>query len=513
MTKSLGKGLGALLRTGEGEKTETSNITEKKLELNRKLIDINKEIGELQGRIDEKRKSITVDIMFGRPVSKEELVELEEKAKVKREERDLLQSEMNILKSGSSDADDIKIMEGETDPGMVRRSKDIDLRMVRELMPFNDKVADQSEVAALEDDLYLEKLKMENHPSSSLNAVKMESLKIKEEVASKPASGEIMDDHQVDRIPDETDERSEVPAEEPAAETGEVPDIEIKPESVDADSEEITADSLDIPAADPAMPVIDTDPPHLEEPSDEEAGETDAADRPVAIDEYAEGTDVIVSEEGIDKDLPDSIEEIHEEINDVHEIDNIKIAESLMNPGKKPAVRRLRRVKRTISEHSPEYQRALFTTILKANEMMERGQIQDAIQVLEMIYMDNPDDDEVLYHLGNAYFITGDLETAYQHLKKATRLNPGSFRAYNNLGVILQKTGHFEEAIRSLNHALELNQKYERSWYNLGSLFMELDPPLLNEAVIFLKRAIEIDPDYQKARDKLKLCRDMQKTL
>jgi hypothetical protein len=39
---------------------------------------------------------------------------------------------------------------------------------------------------------------------------------------------------------------------------------------------------------------------------------------------------------------------------------------------------------------------------------------------------------------------------------------------------------------------------------------MELNPPLLNEAVIFLKRAIEIDPNYEKAKEKLKICRDLQ---
>ena len=60
-----------------------------------------------------------------------------------------------------------------------------------------------------------------------------------------------------------------------------------------------------------------------------------------------------------------------------------------------------------------------------------------------------------------------------------------------------------------LGLATEINNLYERAWYNLGSIFMEIEPPLLDEASIFLRRAIECDPGYEKARKKLEECRSM----
>jgi tetratricopeptide (TPR) repeat protein len=129
--------------------------------------------------------------------------------------------------------------------------------------------------------------------------------------------------------------------------------------------------------------------------------------------------------------------------------------------------------------------------------------------MLEAVLKEYPDDDEVLYHLGNTYFMEGDLLTSEVYFSKAAELNPKSFRAHNNLGVVQKNLGKKESAIRELNLAIELNPKYERAWFNLGILFMEIQPPLLKEASIFLKRAIEMQPNFHKAREKLDECRSI----
>jgi Flp pilus assembly protein TadD len=63
-----------------------------------------------------------------------------------------------------------------------------------------------------------------------------------------------------------------------------------------------------------------------------------------------------------------------------------------------------------------------------------------------------------------------------------------------------------EAAIRAFNQALEIQPNYERAWMNLGVIFMEIEPPMLREASIFLRRAIEIQPGLKKAREKLEEC-------
>jgi len=156
---------------------------------------------------------------------------------------------------------------------------------------------------------------------------------------------------------------------------------------------------------------------------------------------------------------------------------------------------------------SPGYRKTVNNVITKANKLMERGRIDEGLEILEHANSVHPGDGEIQYHLGNAYFLLGEMDLSYKWLKMAVKRNKENFRAYNNIGVILQKTGHLEEGIRALNHALEIYSDYERAWYNLGSIFMELDPPMLKEATVFLRRALELDPDYIKAKEKLKKCR------
>ncbi len=148
----------------------------------------------------------------------------------------------------------------------------------------------------------------------------------------------------------------------------------------------------------------------------------------------------------------------------------------------------------------------MYEIIDRSIMMMETGDPVGAKDQLLKALTEYPMDDELLYHLGNSFFMLGDLENAEVRFRKAVEKNPTSYRALNNLGIVLRKKGKREQAIRVLNQSLEVNNKYERAWFNLGTIFMEIEPPLLKEAQIFLKRALECDPSYQKAREKLAEC-------
>ncbi|MGA1872461.1 MAG: tetratricopeptide repeat protein [Thermoplasmatota archaeon] len=153
----------------------------------------------------------------------------------------------------------------------------------------------------------------------------------------------------------------------------------------------------------------------------------------------------------------------------------------------------------------------MYDLIQGALDRISSGDMEGSRRTLENILAEYPNDDEVLYHLGNTYFMSGDLEEAEALFNKVVDSNPSSYRAYNNLGVVQQKLDKKQSAIQSFNQALEIDPNYERAWLNLGSLFMELDPPLLKEAAIFLRRALEIQPGLVKARTKLEECESRMK--
>jgi len=185
---------------------------------------------------------------------------------------------------------------------------------------------------------------------------------------------------------------------------------------------------------------------------------------------------------------------------------------------KRPMVRRVKRavspkkiriLKGATQKIARSRDERMYELIQKALDRMSDGDFIVARGMLEEVLDEYPDDDEVLYHIGNTFYMEGDLLTAEVYFSRSADLNPDSYRAHNNLGVVQKDLGKKEFAIRELNLAIELNPRYDRAWFNLGILFMEIQPPLLREASIFLKRAIEMKPDFAKAREKLHECRMM----
>lgn len=154
----------------------------------------------------------------------------------------------------------------------------------------------------------------------------------------------------------------------------------------------------------------------------------------------------------------------------------------------------------------------LYRYIEDAQKCLSVKDIDSAKVLLHEALREYPLDDELLYHLGNVFFLEGDLEQAEVRFRKSAGSNPKSFRAFNNLGVVLRKKGERESAIQAFNMALEQNEEYERAWLNLGTIFMEIDPPMLNEARIFLRRALECDPDLDQAKEKLEECERLLST-
>jgi len=149
----------------------------------------------------------------------------------------------------------------------------------------------------------------------------------------------------------------------------------------------------------------------------------------------------------------------------------------------------------------------------RSNDLIRTDDVDEAIILLESTIGSAGNMEELIYQLGNAYYIKGDMQKAEERFRSVIRTNPGSAKALNNLGVILRKQKRYEEAIRVINQSIEADQNYEKAWFNLGCIFMEIDPPLLKEASIFLKRALEIDPRHEHAKDQLRLCNEMMRSI
>jgi Tfp pilus assembly protein PilF len=102
--------------------------------------------------------------------------------------------------------------------------------------------------------------------------------------------------------------------------------------------------------------------------------------------------------------------------------------------------------------------------------------------------------------LGWAYNSQGRPEEAIQECRIAIQIDPDFGNPYNDIGAYLIELGRLEEAIPWLKQAM-LAKRYEPRHYphmNLGRVYAKQGK--LDDAIAEIKRALEIEPNYQAAR-------------
>ena len=102
--------------------------------------------------------------------------------------------------------------------------------------------------------------------------------------------------------------------------------------------------------------------------------------------------------------------------------------------------------------------------------LLEQGQADEGIAILERVVAQAPDVSGPRIDLGIAAHQAGDLEGAEKNLKLALESNPEQPVAHNELGIIYRKTGRFAEARRSYEAALTIYPGYHHARRNLGVL-------------------------------------------
>ena len=136
---------------------------------------------------------------------------------------------------------------------------------------------------------------------------------------------------------------------------------------------------------------------------------------------------------------------------------------------------------------------------LKAGiEAYERGDYDQAIQLLNAYIQEKPRDAKGYYHLGNCYLEKGDLDPAIEEYQKAIEHKSKFWEGYAKLGYAYYKKEMYDQAEEIIRKGLEKKEKGEL--YNvLGLVQMEKD--MLKDADFSFRKAISLDdknPEYHK---------------
>jgi tetratricopeptide (TPR) repeat protein len=135
-----------------------------------------------------------------------------------------------------------------------------------------------------------------------------------------------------------------------------------------------------------------------------------------------------------------------------------------------------------------------------------KGRIADAISVHKKAIKMAPDYDlayyEAYHHLGADYLAQHKLDMAIETLHKAIKLNSSAHEPYNSLGLAYAKKGNGHKALEMYQQAIAIRPDFSLAYNNLGALYLEDET---DKAILFLRRAIELDPSSADAHSNLGL--------
>lgn len=106
----------------------------------------------------------------------------------------------------------------------------------------------------------------------------------------------------------------------------------------------------------------------------------------------------------------------------------------------------------------------------QAKRLIEQGQHQEAIELLQRWLADNADDAGPWAVLGAAQFELENWAEAEKAAREVVRLRPDSAREWCNLGTVLRKVGNLEEATQAQEQALRLDWSYDHARTELSKL-------------------------------------------
>jgi Tfp pilus assembly protein PilF len=168
----------------------------------------------------------------------------------------------------------------------------------------------------------------------------------------------------------------------------------------------------------------------------------------------------------------------------------------------------------------------------RARQALAEGNATQARQFYLQALAERPDSPDAHYGLATAFFLLQDLESAAFHFKEVTRIDPLRAGAYVNLGAVYNRLDQLDDAIKALRRGIQLDPHRAEAYYNLGLAYRRqgqaelavqayreaahhnprmadahynlanllLDLTRYSQAIVHYKHALEVHPNFEKAR-------------
>lgn len=135
--------------------------------------------------------------------------------------------------------------------------------------------------------------------------------------------------------------------------------------------------------------------------------------------------------------------------------------------------------------------------IQEALGLHQRGQVEAAMALYELVLREMPEHVEALHLLGVGLRQRGRADEAVGRIAQALALHPEHATAHSNLGAALQDLDRTEDALASYERALALRPDYPMALANSGNALRRLGR--VDEAIARYRRALALQPRYPEA--------------
>lgn len=154
--------------------------------------------------------------------------------------------------------------------------------------------------------------------------------------------------------------------------------------------------------------------------------------------------------------------------------------------------------KKTINTFSPFSPEALMD---KADAAYEEKDFKKALALLNEANAKEANNADILFKIAYILQASGDNEEAVKYYKQALELDEENEYIHNSLASIYRANGEFTSAKMHLHASLEIDDENPITYYNFGNLLVDMNHN--TEAIVMYEKAIEINPDFDEAKEEL----------
>lgn len=150
---------------------------------------------------------------------------------------------------------------------------------------------------------------------------------------------------------------------------------------------------------------------------------------------------------------------------------------------------------KTFSPFDPE------VLVEKADESFAEKDFQKALALLIEADAKDPQNSEILFKIGYILQQTDDNDEAIKYYKRALEIDKDNEFIHNSIASVYRANGEYISAKMHLSASLDIDDLNPITYYNYGNLLVDMNH--LEEAKIMYEKAIELNPDFNEAKEEL----------